>query len=85
MKYSKLEEQIREEKNIFRKHDLIMQITEGDEICGNLTKKVIKKDVANMLEKILGIYQRENCDCKDISDMSEIRQLISWLEYICED
>ena len=82
MKYSELEKQIREEKDIFKRGELIMQITENDDTAGNLARKVLKKDIDNMLEKIWGIYQRENCDCKDITNVSKIRQLIEWLEYI---
>ena len=85
MKYSELEKQIREEKDIFKKHELIMQITENDDVAGNLARKVLKKDIDNMLEKIWGIYQRESAEIRDITNVSKIRQLIDWLENICED
>lgn len=85
MKYTELERQIIEEKDIFKKGELIMQITENDDVASSLSKKVIKRDVANLIEKIQGIFQRESAEVCDITNVSEIRQLISWMEYICED
>lgn len=80
MKYSELEKQIMEEKDIFKRGELIMQITEADEIASNLARKVIRKDVNNLIEKIQGIFQRESANCNECS--SDIRTLIEWLEYI---
>ena len=80
MKYSELEKQIMEEKDIFKRGELIMQITENDEVASGLSRKVIRKDVNNLIEKIQGIFQRESANCNECS--SDIRTLIEWLEYI---
>ena len=80
MKFSELEKQIMEEKDIFKRGELIMEITDNDEVASGLSRKVIRKDVNNLIEKIQGIFQREFANCNECS--SDIRTLIEWLEYI---
>ena len=41
--------------------------------------------INSLLEKIQAIFQRESAEIRDVTNVSEIRQLIEWLEYICED
>lgn len=82
MKFSELEKRIMNEEDIFAKGELIMQITESDEVASNLARKVIRKDVENLIEKIRGIFQRSESNCVESS--SDIRTLIEWLEYIEE-
>ena len=84
MKYSELEKRIMNEEDIFKRGELIMEITDNDEVASGLSRKVIRKDVNNLIEKIQGIFQRESAEIRDITNSSEIRQLIEWLEYIEE-
>ena len=82
VKYSELEKRIMNEEDIFKRGELIMEITEADEVASNLARKVIRKDVENLIEKIRGIFQRSESNCVESS--SDIRTLIDWLEYIEE-
>ena len=84
MKYSELEKQIMEEKDIFKRGELIMQITEADEIASNLARKVIRKDVQNLIDKLRGIFQRTSAECESTESMTDIEILIEWLKYIEE-
>ncbi|MBP3707069.1 MAG: hypothetical protein J6J36_00430 [Clostridia bacterium] len=90
-KYSNLEKEIQELKEsdridkFYLYSKAIADITKDDETATNLARKVLKNDVINMLEKIQALFQRSSVDCKNIENMSEIEQLISWLEYINPD
>ena len=90
-KYSELERDIQDVMNSDRcdkyylYSQMIAEVTENDETATRLSRKVLKSDIENMLEKIKSIFQRSNCDCKSTENMSEIEQLISWLEHIRED
>ena len=84
MKFSELEKQIMEEKDIFKRGELIMQITESDEVASNLARKVIRKDVQNLIDKLRGIFQRTSAECESTEGMTDISILIEWLKYIEE-
>ena len=90
-KYSEQEEMIQDLRDSDRidkwwlYSQMIADITKDDDTATNLARKVLKCDIANMLEKIQSLFQRSSVDCKNIENMSEIEQLISWLEYINPD
>ncbi len=85
MKYSEIEVEIQKLKKIgdvWSAYEKIMEITKDDEVATNLARKVIKKDVANLLERIQGIFKRETANCDGVEDKSNIQILIEWLEHI---
>ena len=82
-KYSELERDIQDVMNSDRVDkyylysQMIAEVTENDDSCTRLSRKVLKSDIENMLEKIKSIFQRAHADCKNTENMSEIEQLIS--------
>lgn len=88
MKYNAFCEEYMELKqngDLWGAGEVLLAITENDASATNLCHKVLKKDVNSLLEKIQAIFQRESAEIRDVTNVSEIRQLIEWLEYICED
>lgn len=90
-KYSELERDIQDVMSSDRVDkyylysQMIDEVTENDETATRLSRKVLKSDIENMLEKIKSIFQRSDSNCKSTEDRSDIDILISWLEHIRED
>ena len=87
MKNSQLEKQIiklREKGDLWGAGELILEICKEDSVARNLTNKVIKKDIQNLIEKIQVIHGRESANCDGVEGKSDIEILIEWLIHISE-
>ena len=85
MKYSEIEVEIQKLKEIgdvWSAYEKILLASKDDEVATNLARKVIKKDIKNMIEKIQGIFQRESANFDGSEGKSEIEVLVEWLEHI---
>lgn len=90
-KYSEIEEEVRivkeskcPDKNFIIYEELITKATKDDEVARSLAKKVLAKDINNMLEKISSLYQREGANFGLFLDdeADKYDKLIEWLQHI---
>lgn len=64
---------------------MVAQAISNDDTATKLARKVLQKDIENILNKIQSLYQREDANFKSTEGRTDIDILIDWLYHINPD